>query len=260
MTHYTVSDVWTITARTERVTPEKPDNWNIREIEQIPEFQAAEMAAETAEIKGHNVYFVHLGKYFGYSVLVYFNGHYIHYVNDYELHHKTMERQELHDWYVKTLTGKLYTDEELAAPLDSYADYENRKHYLQNYYGMRYDYVSCFGNFNSQEYTELYRTVTENLYRSDITFSWYTEKEIPERIAELDAAIEAARAGVAENFDYWYKGFYHEFFNYECMIGGRYSEAAAAVLNGAEPNETIQAAYKKAKKDFLAYCDEHDLY
>lgn len=260
MTHYTVSDVWTITARTERVTPKNPDDWNISEIEAIPEYQAAEMAEETAEIKGHNVYFVQLGKYFGYSALVYYNGHDIHYVNDYELHHKTMEKSELHDWYVKSLNSKLYTEEELAAPLESYGDYERRKYFLRNYYPMRYNYVSHFGNFNSEQYTELYKAVTADMYDSRIAFCWFESPEIPERIAELDAAIEAARAGVAENFDYWYKGFYHEFFNYECMIGGRYDEAAAAVLNGAKPNETIQAAYKKAKKDFLAYCDEHDLY
>ena len=44
------------------------------------------------------------------------------------------------------------------------------------------------------------------------------------------------------------------------MIGGRYDEAAGAVLRGQKPNDTIERAYRAAKRDFLKYCDEHDLY
>ncbi len=252
---YTVNDVWTITKHTERVEPN-----SCHTIEEIPEFQAAEMAEEQTEIKGHNVYFVQLGGHFGYSVLVYYNGHSIHYVNDYELHYSGKTKEELHDWYIKKLNSKLYTEEELAAPLESYADYENRKYFLQNYYPMRYNYVSHFGNFNSEQYTELYKAVTADMYDSRIAFCWFESPEIPQRIAELDAAIETARAGVRENYDYWYKAFYHEFFNFECMIGGRYDEAAGVVLRGAKPNDTIERAYRAAKRDFLKYCDEHDLY
>jgi len=255
-----VNNVWTITAPNEKVIPTNANNWNINEIESIPEFQAAEMAEETMIVKDHNVYFVTLEKYFGFSVLVYYNGHHIYYVNDYELHHKGKTKEELKQIYIKKLNTKLYTESELKAPLKSYADYENRDYFLRNYYGMRYNYVSFFGNFNSEEYKNCYLETTANLYKCGISFAWYELPEIPQKIAELHNAIETAKNNVADNFDYWYKGFYHEFFNYECSIGGRYDEAAAAVLRGIKPNETIEKAYKAAKRDFINYCNEHDIY
>ena len=44
--------------------------YTIRDIETLTEAQAAEMAIEAATVKGHQVYFVDFGGYFGYSVLV----------------------------------------------------------------------------------------------------------------------------------------------------------------------------------------------
>lgn len=257
---YTINDVWTITAPTEPIEPATPQNWTINEIEAIPEAQAAEMAEEQTVIKEHNVYFVTLEKYFGYSVLVYYNGHHIYYVNDYQLHHNDKTKEELKQIYIKKLNTKLYTESELKAPLKSYTDYENRDYFLRNYYGMRYNYISFFGYFNSEEYKNLYLEATAKLYKCEISFAWYDAPEIPQKIEELHKAIEAAKDGVTNNYNYWYKGFYHEFFNYECSIGGRYNEAAAAVLRGTEPNETIKKAYTDAKRDFIKYCNDHDIY
>ena len=163
-----VNDVWTITAPNEKVIPTNENDWNINEIESIPEFQAAEMAEETMIIKDHNVYFVTLEKYFGFSVLVYCNGHYIYYVNDYELHHKGKTKEELKQIYIKKLNTKLYTESELKAPLKSYADYENRDYFLRNYYGMRYNYVSFFGNFIIRPYLTIMSFFT--LYLSAVSF------------------------------------------------------------------------------------------
>ena len=42
--------------------------YTIRDIEALTEEQAAAMAIETASVKGHQVYFVDFGGYFGYSV------------------------------------------------------------------------------------------------------------------------------------------------------------------------------------------------
>lgn len=68
--------------------------YTIRDIETLTEAQAAEMAIEAATVKGHQVYFVDFGGYFGYSVLVFADGHYIKYANDYELHHSGKSRDE----------------------------------------------------------------------------------------------------------------------------------------------------------------------
>ena len=49
----------------------------IREIEKITFAEAQNMAIETTEIKEHECFFVELGEYFGYSVLIFKNGRHI---------------------------------------------------------------------------------------------------------------------------------------------------------------------------------------
>lgn len=62
-------------------------NWNITNIENITYDEAQNIAIETMKIKDHDCFFVDFGSAFGYSVLVFKNAMYIHYANDYELHH-----------------------------------------------------------------------------------------------------------------------------------------------------------------------------
>lgn len=79
--------------------------YTIRDIEALTEEQAAAMAIETASVKGHQVYFVDFGGYFGYSVLVFADGHHIKYANDYELHHKDKSRDELQEFTLAASAG-----------------------------------------------------------------------------------------------------------------------------------------------------------
>ena len=66
-------------------------NWRIQDIEAVTEETAREMALEVLTVKGHTVYLVDFGGYFGYSCLVFCNGRHIHYANDYQLHHSKIE-------------------------------------------------------------------------------------------------------------------------------------------------------------------------
>lgn len=83
--------------------------YTIRDIESLTEAQAAGIAIEATAIKGHQVYFVDFGGYFGYSALVFADGHHIKYANDYELHHKDKSRDELREFYFDSLNKKLFT-------------------------------------------------------------------------------------------------------------------------------------------------------
>lgn len=80
--------------------------YTIRDIEALTETQAAAMAIESVTVKGHQVYFVDFGGYFGYSALVFADGHYIKYANDYELHHQGKSRDELREFYLDSLSKK----------------------------------------------------------------------------------------------------------------------------------------------------------
>ena len=86
--------------------------YTIRDIEALTEAQAAAKAIEVTEIKGHQIYFVDFGGYFGYSVLVFADGHHIKYADDYELHHKDKSRDELRVFYLDSLSRKLFTADE----------------------------------------------------------------------------------------------------------------------------------------------------
>ena len=99
----------------------------IREIEKITFAEAQNMAIETTEIKEHECFFVELGEYFGYSVLIFKNGRHIYHANDYELHHSlTVEKkgkEGLKQYYIKSLSKKLFTNAELLEPIGSYDEY-----------------------------------------------------------------------------------------------------------------------------------------
>ena len=92
--------------------------YTIRDIESLAEQQAAEMAEEAQIIKEHQVYFVDFGGYFGYSALVFAEGHHIKYANDYALHHADMTRSELRAFYLNSLNNKLFTVDELKTVRD----------------------------------------------------------------------------------------------------------------------------------------------
>ena len=113
--------------------------YTIRDIEALTEEQAAAMAIETASVKGHQVYFVDFGGYFGYSVLVFADGHHIKYANDYELHHKDKSRDELQKFYLSSLSRKLFTADEMETVSD-YQDKQAKEYYIRNYYGLRRDH------------------------------------------------------------------------------------------------------------------------
>ena len=74
---------------------------NIREIENLT-FEEVEKfrengIAEKIAVKEHNCYFMDLGEYFGYSVLVFKNNRHIYYVNNYQLHYPSRKIEDLKD-------------------------------------------------------------------------------------------------------------------------------------------------------------------
>ena len=101
---------------------------NIKEIEALTmkelELLKKEGKAELLNIKEHDCYFTDLGKYFGYSVLVFKNNKHMYYVNDYQLHHSSKSIDKLKQWYIDTLENKLYTESELMEDIQDYNEYK----------------------------------------------------------------------------------------------------------------------------------------
>lgn len=260
----TTYDPWTITKREMSVTTAQSaiDNmscWNIDSIESLSEEEAIIMAEDHEIIKGHDVYFIDFKGHFGYSCMVFWDHHIIRYAGDYELHHKGESREELHERYIKALNGKLYTDEELAAPLTDYHDYQRRCYYMSNYYGDRENHVSYFHIFNKEGVEEAYRAAIKDLHENPVCCGYYESAEFVKGCIELLEKIEDAKNAIQNDFDFWKKAFYYEFGNYECIYGGRYMEAAYGATNGEPLNEVQKMAYREAKKEYEKWCYEHDL-
>ena len=190
----------------------------ISDIEHLDEKTAMSIAEESTEIKGHNIYFVDFEGYFGYSCLVFCNGHHIHYANDYELHHRGRTREELKAFYLEALNHKLYTEEELSEPIKNYNDYESKRYFLQNYYGMRQDYISAFRICSSEKEEKAFEKSVQGMFYNPVCYAFYKDKDFVQHCVKLHIALTAAKQKTLDNFDYWKDAFVTEMFNHEYAI------------------------------------------
>ena len=192
-------------------------DYTIHDIEALTEKQAAEMATETETIKDHQIYFVDFGGYFGYSALVFADGHHIRHANDYELHHAGKSRDELREFYLDSLSKKLFTADEMEIVRD-YQDKQAKEYYIRNYYGMRRDHISMFFCGPDSEREKL-RKKTESMIFSPVFMAYYDKKDgsFVKRGEELLAMVEKAEPD-ANSAEYWKSAFLSEKFKHEYGI------------------------------------------
>lgn len=257
-------NLWIITDKTmtedeARAAIASVDTWNIDRIDEMTEAEARIMAEQHEVIKGHDVYFIDFGGYFKFGYVVFCRGHHMRHASDFELHHKSDSRDQLYKYYKQQLNKKLYTEKGLAAKLKNYHDYKARKNYLLNYYSDMENHISCFGIFSDPEFKARYEAETKDLQFNRYTFSYCRSLDFIYKCADLDEALKNALEATRHDFDYWKEAFRYEFSNYECIYGGRYSEAASDATNGNALNEVQKRAYKEAKREYEKYYYENDL-
>ncbi len=205
--------------------------WDIKQIEAITEPEAREMALEHLTIKDHDVYFVDFGGYFGYSALVFAEGHHIHYANDYKCHHcytvyeddgtthpSDTSSETLREKYISGLSNKLFTEEEIAAPLKEYGEFTRKMHYLHNYYSMRRDYVTIFCINPTEQQEQDFKRKTSSMIYDPYAFAYYDDAAFVNHHAELVDALYTAEAAMQESAEYWEGAFLHEMYNHEYGI------------------------------------------
>ena len=193
----------------------------IKDIEALTQQQAAAMAESVQDIKGHQVYFVDFGGYFGFSALVYADGQPIIYANDYELHHSGKSRDELRELYRRKLSGKLFTVEELQT-VNSYDEYTAKSHYIRNYYAMRRPYISAFFIGSDAERAEREKK-TEKMIFSPVFMAYYAPEnaDFVKRGAELLRGLDEAEQRNKNSAEYWKSAFLSEMYNHEYGISGQ---------------------------------------
>ena len=228
----------------------------ISEIEALDETTVKAMAKETLEIKGHTVYFADMGRWFGYSALVFADGRHIYHANDYALHHNGKTREELREWYVKTMNEKLFTEDELRTPCKDYSERQAKEHYIRNYYQMRREHQTIY--CKPEEAKEWYKRDREHAVYSDIAFAYFKP---------VDAAFVAHLEGLYRAFvdcndplrDYERAkdAFKHEMFNHEYPINwqGDYDVISCftSVKYKGDGTEIDQTGWTDEIK--RAYCD-----
>lgn len=140
------------------------ENLNYEQIENLTEEEVKEHSEEQTIIKGYNCYFIDLPPYYNYSVLVYKNGHYI--TEDFELHHsnKNGNKEGLKKLYIKNLNQKLFTPEEIDAPIMTRQEEESKHDFVINYYKNHFDNLSLWYIGEKQE-KELSKKINEEGYK-----------------------------------------------------------------------------------------------
>lgn len=192
--------------------------YTIYDIEALTETNAAALALEKLDVKGHTVYLVDFQGYFGYSCLVFKNRHHLRHANDYELHHKGKTHDQLRRLYLDKLTNTLFTPEEIIAPLSDYMDYVHRFRYLQNIYGLQEDHISIFSaGGTKQEMEERKKKVAKMIY-CPIGLAYYDNSDFVSGYMTLYRKLKAAQKNVGDDFEYWKSAFKYEMANHEYAI------------------------------------------
>lgn len=246
--------------------------FNIQMIESMTETDAAGMALETMDIKGHTIYLVDFGGYFGYSCLVFLNGHHIKYANDYALHHKGKDRDNLRTLYLEKMHHILFTPEEIILPLKDYDEYSRREYYLRNYYGMQMNHVSMFQIWHTKQEEQEYKEKTAKMVFDPVSFAYYDDAGFVEQHIELFRKLEAAKDTMSDNFDYWKTAFEYEMNNHEYAINwqadydtlsafgtihyhGDDGDEITQYFDELHFTDTQRNAYWAARRDYLRKCE-----
>lgn len=188
----------------------------IYEIRSLDENTVKAMAKEAIEIKGHAVYLADLDKYFGYSALVFSDGRHIYNANDYALHHWNMkdDARSLRDLYIKTMNGKLFTEDELRTPSDDYSEREAKEYYLINYYPKKRECQTMF--CSSKEAAEWYRRDKGSAIFSGIALAYFSpcDGDFVAHLGELYKAFKACNNPLRD-YSHAKDAFEHEMWNHE---------------------------------------------
>lgn len=243
----------------------------IDEIRNLIEEEAKTMLIEEMEIKEHNIYFVDFDEYFGYSCLVFKNNHHIYFADDFELHHKGKTKDELKAFYIKKMNNILFTEAEITAPITEYTEYDRKRYYLNNYYGMQVDYISIFGN--PKKHPNFEEEVKGMIY-NPVAFAYMYDAEFVIHHSELYQKLQEQKEKAATSYEYLKNAFLREMYNHEYGINWQadYDTLSAfyniqyhdndlqAYFNELNFNDTQKQAYLDARKQYYREQKENENY
>lgn len=207
--------------------------YTMKDIEALTEDEVKSIADEVMAVKDHEVIFIDLGGYFGYSGLVFRNGRHIIYANEYELHwrYAGLTKAELRDKYIESFKAKLFTDDELMEPVKSYGEYSRKVNFLRNYWIMQYDRESGFfiNTGRAEEIAEHEKAIAPYKYFSMISFCHMNDKEALDRQKEIYGHLESEHKRLMQDENYFRDAVAAELANHEACYTGEYEEGLASL-------------------------------
>lgn len=197
--------------------------WNIDTIEKLTQAEAEALAEEKIIIKEHECFLIDFEGYFGYSILVFKNGNHVHYANDYELHHEYFiqesGRAALKEYYISETSDKLFTDAELLEDIKTYDEYRRKSYFLHNYWIMRYNHISWFGNGDAETQKKL---KTEYIYNSKVCFCYVADNSIVEAANRYFEHLENEFKKLQNDDEIFREMIRYELANHEAQISGEF--------------------------------------
>jgi len=172
-------------------------------------------------INGHDCFFVDLGKYFGYSVLIFKNKKHIYYANDYQLHHPATNIYQLKENYIKHLNESLFFDSDFLFPVSTYDEYQRKNNYLLNYYSQRYDHLSmyyCGFTPDKKKEAEFEKLKKEYKYFSTVCFCYFKNENIVTKLFKYKQILEDSFSEMKKTDDEFRKMIRKELANHEFCI------------------------------------------
>lgn len=199
----------------------KYSNMNITEIEALTFNEVKNIALDHIVIKDHDCFFVDLGKYFGYSVLIFKNKKHIYYANDYQLHHPATDIQQLKEKYIKHLNESLFLDSDFLLSVSTYDEYQRKNRYLLNYYPQRYDHLSiyyCGFTPDKNKKAEFEKLNKEYKYFSAVGFCYFKDENIVSKLFKYKQILEDSFSEMKKTDDEFRKMIRKELANHEFCI------------------------------------------
>lgn len=209
------------------------ENMTLSEMENINYKEALKLnVIEEKEIKGHTCIFAELEGRFGYSVLVFKNGRHVYHADDFELHHGHIMRERgrdgLRQFYITSLSQKLYTDEELMENAVSYDEYHKKDHFLRNYWIMRYECETAFG-IGKDDKRKLEKVKKKLPYFNPISFCYVGDASIIDDQHKYMFHLKKSFKTLLNNPETFRQMIRRELDNHEACITCDYTEALQAL-------------------------------
>lgn len=137
---------------------------------------------------------------------------------------KTEGKESLKEWYIETLSRKLFTDKELLEPVLSYGDYERKDYFLRNYWIMRYDYISIF-SIGAEEQMKVEEGKKTHPFFNPVCFCYVANENIVNEANKYNFHLQNSFKKLKENDEAFRKMVRCELDNHEACVSYDYEAA-----------------------------------